>query len=247
MKYGSLFSGGGLGDFGFEMAGFDVRWQVEVNDYARKVLDLRWPDVKKYKDIKQLDPKELEPVDLITGGFPCQPFSVAGKRDGADDDRNLWPEMSRIIKALKPRWVVAENVPGIIDLYLDVVLADLEDQGYTCWPVVFSSHALGAWHNRERLWIIAHSNGLLSQSVTAEYRKDDETCQCPSSPIRPHFTEPQFKRFGDFRGIRKTGGTSNRMDRLKAIGNGQTPCSTYEIAQWINEVEVTLRTRDTER
>ena len=157
MKIGSLFSGGGLGDFGFLMAGFEIAWQVEIDEYCQKILALRYPESKKYRDIKILRGEELEPVDIITGGFPCQPFSVAGKQMGVADDRNLWPEMCRVISETNPAWVVCENVPGIIPIYLDTVYTDLEAIGYEVMPFVFSAHALGARHRRERLWIVAHT------------------------------------------------------------------------------------------
>ena len=153
MKLGSLFSGGALGDFGFLAAGFDIRWQVEIDPYCQKILALRYPESKKYHDIKTLQGKELEAVDIITGGFPCQPFSVAGKRKGQDDNRYLWPEMLRVIKECRPRWVVGENVPGIVNMAHDIVCSDSEMQGYEVWPIIFPAHALGAWHKRDRIWI----------------------------------------------------------------------------------------------
>jgi DNA (cytosine-5)-methyltransferase 1 len=119
MNLGSLFSGGGLGDFGFQAAGFNIRWQVEIDEYCQKILALRYPESEKFRDIKTLRGVDLEPVDIITGGFPCQPFSVAGKQKGKEDNRYLWPEMLRVIKECRPRWVVGENVPGIINLALD--------------------------------------------------------------------------------------------------------------------------------
>lgn len=157
MKVGSLFSGGGLGDFGFMAAGMDIAWQCEIDEYCQKILDLRYPESKKYRDIKTLKGSELEPIDILTGGFPCQPFSVAGKQKGKEDNRYLWPEMLRVIKECRPRWIVGENVPGIINLALDTVCFDLEAEGYEVWPIVFPSHALGAWHKRDRLWIICHA------------------------------------------------------------------------------------------
>lgn len=157
MKVGSLFSGGGLGDFGFMAAGMEIAWQVEIDEYCQKILALRYPESKKYTDIKELKGGELEKVDIITGGFPCQPFSVAGKRKGQDDNRYLWPEMLRVIKECRPRWVVGENVPGIVNMALDTVCSDLESEGYEVWPIIFPSHALGAWHKRDRLWIVGHS------------------------------------------------------------------------------------------
>lgn len=293
MRYGSLFSGAGLGDFGFEMAGLELAWQVEYEPYCRKILDLRWPEVKKYGNIKEVNTDELEPVELITGGFPCQPFSVAGKRKGKDDNRYLWPEMLRIIKAKKPTWVVGENVPGIINLALDTVCSDLEAESYEVWPVVFPSHALGAWHKRDRLWIIAHSehNGRIAAKrlgtnsgtqsegkarkklSVAELervgglRTQDAGRETMANPVsdskRTTFGKgiqrntnneqdnrnkiwsdirngsETFRRFWEFEsGVgRVANGCPNRVDRLKALGNGQTPCSTYVIGKLILELE----------
>jgi DNA (cytosine-5)-methyltransferase 1 len=157
MKVTSLFSGGGLGDFGWVAAGHEIVAQVEIDEYCQKILELRFPNAKKFKDIKTLKGNELPVCDIITGGFPCQPFSVAGKQKGKDDNRYLWPQMFRVIKEVRPRWVVGENVPGIINMALDDVCSDLESEGYEVWPIVFPSHALGAWHKRDRLWIVANA------------------------------------------------------------------------------------------
>lgn len=157
MKVGSLFSGGGLGDFGFLMAGCEIVFQVEIDEYCQKILQLRYPDAKRFRDIRSVNGKELPRVDIITGGFPCQPFSVAGKQNGTGDNRHLWPEMSRIISEVGPSWVVAENVPGIIDLALDDVLDDLEGKGYETITLVFPAHAFGAPHRRDRVWIVGYS------------------------------------------------------------------------------------------
>ena len=108
MKLGNLFSGGGLGDFGFMAAGMEIAWQCEIDEYCQKILSLRYPESKKYRDIKTLKGDELEKVDIITGGFPCQPFSVAGRQMGERDNRNLWPEMCRVISETKPTWVICE-------------------------------------------------------------------------------------------------------------------------------------------
>ncbi len=109
-------------------------------------------------ETKHSCPTCLPPVDVICGGFPCQPFSAAGKRCGAEDDRNLWPEFRRIVEEVRPRWVVAENVPGLIKLYLDTVLSDLEGLGYTTGQVVIPAVAFDAPHRRDRLWIVANSD-----------------------------------------------------------------------------------------
>ena len=158
LTVGSLFAGIGGLDLGFERAGFQVKWQVEIDDYCNRVLAKHWPYVERFRDVRECGRHNLAPVDLVCGGFPCQPFSNAGKRRGETDDRNLWPEMRRIVQELKPRWVVGENVPGLIDLYLDQVLADLEALGYEAWSVVLPAAAFDAPHIRSRLYVVAYAD-----------------------------------------------------------------------------------------
>jgi DNA (cytosine-5)-methyltransferase 1 len=157
-NFGSLFSGIGGIDLGLERAGMTCKWQVEIDDFCTKILEKHWPEVRKYKDVREVGKHNLEPVDLITGGFPCQPHSVAGKRRGKDDDRNLWPEYLRIIREIRPRWVVGENVPGIITTILDDVLSDLESEGYTTTVFNIPACAFGANHIRYRIFVISYAN-----------------------------------------------------------------------------------------
>jgi DNA (cytosine-5)-methyltransferase 1 len=152
---GSLFAGIGGLDLGLERAGMQVAWQVEIDDYATKVLEKHWPDVQRFRDIRDCGKHNLPAVDLICGGFPCQPFSLAGKKRGQKDDRYLWPEMLRVIKAYRPAWVLGENVAGIVGVELDKVLADLENEGYDLQPFVIPACAVDAPHERKRVWIIA--------------------------------------------------------------------------------------------
>ena len=168
LTFGSLFSGIGGIDLGFERAGMSCSWQVEIDDYCNRVLEKQWPDVRRYRDVKEVGKHNLEPVDVITGGFPCQPHSVAGKRKGADDDRNLWPEYLRIIKELQPTYVVGENVPGIITTYLDTVLSDLESAGYEVATFNLPAVAFDAPHRRERIFVVAHSES--QQSGRGKFR-----------------------------------------------------------------------------
>lgn len=160
MTHGSLFSGIGGFDLSAQWMGWTNVFQCEKDEWCRKVLGKNFPDVKRYSDIKEFNAKEYEgQIDVISGGFPCQPFSVAGKQLSKEDDRYLWPEMLRIIREIKPSFVVCENVPGIIKLALDTVLSDLENEGYTTETFIIPACAKNAWHRRDRIWIIAYAHG----------------------------------------------------------------------------------------
>ena len=110
-----------------------------------------------HPDIFTLNGTDYAGVDLLTGGFPCQPFSVAGKRRGAEDDRAIWPEMLRVIREAKPTWIIGENVAGIVTMELDNILSDLESLGYSAWPLIVPACAVDAKHRRDRVWIVAHA------------------------------------------------------------------------------------------
>ena len=159
----SLFSGIGGLDLAAEMAGFETVGQCEWADYPTKVLERHWPDVPRWRDIRTLtgdsfyEKTGMRTVDVISGGFPCQPFSQAGKRRGKEDDRYLWPEMLRVIREIGPTWVIGENVPGIINLALDTVLSDLENEGYEGQPFIIPACGVDAPHKRDRVCILAHA------------------------------------------------------------------------------------------
>ena len=169
MTHLSLFSGIGGLDLAAEWAGFETVGQCEMADYPTKILEKHWPDVARWRDIRTLTKEDffartgLRTVDIISGGFPCQPFSVAGKQKGREDDRYLWPEMRRVIAELEPRWVVGENVPGILRIAAKDVIEDLESMGYHVLLLDFEAAAVGAFHRRERIAFVANRDGMRKQ------------------------------------------------------------------------------------
>ena len=170
----SLFSGIGGLDLAAELAGIKTVAQCEWADYPIKVLEKHWPDVPRWKDIRTLTGESFyertgrRTVDIISGGFPCQPFSVAGKQRGKEDDRYLWLEMVRVIKELRPNWVVGENVAGIVRMALPDILSELEACGYRTRTFLVPACAVGARHRRYKVAIVGYSNGTRLQTKRPE-------------------------------------------------------------------------------
>ena len=173
----SLFSGIGGLDLAAEWAGIKTVGQCEWAEYPTKVLEKHWPDVPRWKDIRTLTGESFyertgrRTVDIISGGFPCQPFSVAGKRRGAEDDRFLWPEMVRVIKELRPTWIIGENVAGIVRMELANILSELDSEGYRTRTFLVPACAVGARHRRYRVAIVGYAkhNGSSAAAVTGGF------------------------------------------------------------------------------
>jgi DNA (cytosine-5)-methyltransferase 1 len=164
MRHLDLFSGIG----GFALAADRVWSDVEhifceIDPFCRKVLQKHWHNAHIHGDIKKVEGGGIGSIDLLTGGFPCQPFSAAGKRAGTEDDRHLWPEMFRVIREVRPRWIIGENVGGILTwsrgLVVEQVFADLESAGYETQPFIIPAAGVGAPHRRDRVWFVAHRPG----------------------------------------------------------------------------------------
>jgi DNA (cytosine-5)-methyltransferase 1 len=160
MRHGSLFSGIGGFDLASECMGWDNVFHCEVNPFCQKILSYYWPHATQLHDIKTTDfTQYANNIDILTGGFPCQPFSSAGKRLGTNDDRHLWPYMLRAIQQVKPRWIVAENVLGIINwsegMVIEAVLSDLESEGYQVQTYVLPTAGIGSPHKRQRVYVVA--------------------------------------------------------------------------------------------
>lgn len=250
---GSLFSGIGGFDLGLERAGFNIDWQVENNDYCRQVLQKHWPKVPCHYDIKDIDWRYIPRVDLVCGGFPCQPFSLAGKRRSKADNRYLWPEVVRCLDTLRPTWFIGENVPGIINMALDQVCIDLESLGYQVWPVCLPACAVDAPHIRQRVWIVAHHYGQWkSQPQRVEQnqrrRASDSSEDVADTPRElSHGAGPYSARRKELADRREwpaepdvgqlAHGVPNRVDRLKGLGNAIVPQIAEVLGKMILEVE----------
>lgn len=161
MTHASLFSGIGGFDLAAEWAGWTNSFNCEIDPFCRRILKYHFPNAEQYADIRTTDFTIWRGrIDVLTGGFPCQPFSLAGKRKGTEDERYLWPEMLRVIRTVRPRWVVGENVFGIVNwsegMVFDEVCSDLETAGYAVQPYIIPACGVGAPHRRDRCWFVAY-------------------------------------------------------------------------------------------
>lgn len=277
-SHASLFSGIGGFDLAAQWMGWENVFQVEIDKYCNELLKQNFPNTKQYGDIKTFDGREYRgKIDILTGGFPCQPFSIAGKRNGASDNRYLWNEMLRVITEVKPKFVIGENVPGIVSMELANILASLEGAGYKAKPFIIPACGTAAPHKRERLWILAYADCFgcydeqkefdkISQDEIRELqiekqKRFTEQCGAGKSGIgeisadtskkrlqggqyeKKGKSQRKFGRFNreftyipDWRNFPsapalcgKSDGVSNRVDRIKGLGNAIVPQVAFNL------------------
>jgi len=212
---GSLFAGIGGFDLGFERAGFEIAWQVEINEWCRGVLRKHFLKAERFDDVRTVGSYNLRPVDVLAGGFPCQDISSAGRMAGIDGERSgLWSEYARIIGELRPRFVVVENVAALLERGMGRVLGDLASLGYDAeWEVV-SACAVGAPHMRKRVWIVAYPDSERLQGWSA-FGKGWGTETFPEKAVWRDLPTPYVCRGSD--------GIPDRAHRLHALGNAVVP------------------------
>jgi DNA (cytosine-5)-methyltransferase 1 len=262
LTVGSLFSGIGGMDLGLERAGHTVIWQSEIDPYCNKVLKKHWPTVPNLGDITTIDWGKIERPDIICGGYPCQPFSHAGKRNGTADPRHLWPAMHNAICELRPRYALMENVRGHLSMGFGDVLADLAKIGYDAEWQVIPAAAVGALHKRDRVFIVAYPTSECSNERKPRQREKKSATQGVSRVkvgrkcgnvantdskrlqrrVRQVYqttkstrlalcswweTEPDVGRVAD--------GVSNRVDRLRGLGNAVVPQVAEFVGRLIGE------------
>jgi DNA (cytosine-5)-methyltransferase 1 len=236
----SLFSGGGGIDIAGEWAGIQTVAFCEREPYAQKLLNQEYPGIPVYDDVCTLTKARLEndgidtrTIRIIHGGFPCQPFSIAGEQLGTEDNRHLWPEMFRIINEIRPDWVIGENVANFVRVALDDALSDLESIGYTTRAFIIPASAIGADNRRDRVFIVANAmreglEGLHDESIGKQMQL-------------PEITFPRDNRSPTPRILRRGDGVSNGSDRIKILGNAVNPYQVYPILAAIKQIDEKIK------
>ncbi len=255
MNHIGLFEGMG----GFSLAARWMGWNTiawcEINPFGQRVLAYHFPNAKPYHDIKQSDfTIHRGKCGILTGGFPCQPYSISGQQLGNEDERHLWPEMLRAIKEIQPRWIVGENVLGILNwnggLVFNEVQADLEAAGYEVWAYVLPAHGVGAYHLRDRVWFVAHSKRFgLQEPNTRPRQKRRVPKDSPTVLYSDRFAQWRFDKRGS--GLVPTGdGVPGGLDlgsisynnwkkeTIKGAGNAVVPHVPFQIYKAIEAYEI---------
>lgn len=255
MRALELFAGIGGIALAEQMAGIEVVGLSEIEEYPVKILEKNFPNVPILKDVRKINKETLREegidanaINIVSGGFPCQPFSTAGKRRGKEDDRDLWPEMFRIIKEIRPDWVVGENVANFANMELDRTLSNLESEGYETRTFVLPATAVGAPHQRLRTFIVANANGRRRTSLDKS-KSDRCNRQYPkvfdAQEWKTEWTDQVHVLSAGARILsqsssrlrRNDDGLSQGMDRLKCVGNAVMPEQILPIFKAIVEIE----------
>ena len=261
-----LFSGIGGFALACRWAGIETIAFCEIEKYAQRVLRKNFPGIRIFEDVRQFPATEFREPFLLTGGYPCQPFSQAGKRRGAEDDRHLWPSMFGIIRTSRPTWILAENVAGHVTLGLDQVLADLESEGYAVQPIIVPACAVDAPHRRDRVWIIANAEdkrgcrkneyeecfkqdreewlqGQPRRNSSLKFVPDSDNArrvkQWRSESIQSELVAAKCgNRWSAEPDVgRVAHGIPRRVDRLRGLGNAIVPQVAYEIIKAMIEAD----------
>jgi DNA (cytosine-5)-methyltransferase 1 len=246
MNHASLCSGIGLFDYAAKQAGYENIFQVEIDKWCHKVLNKHYPETEKYFDLKEFNGEKYRgTIDVISGGEPCQPHSLAGRGGGKSDPRYLWPEVLRITDEVQPGFLLNENVPGsIYNGILDQKISDLENIGYSCFtPLLIPASAFGAPHKRDRIWLLAYSNGKgLQERIQAGVRSIFEKVESfQGSELARIHSEKAWDKFPTqspiYRGNDGSASRLYRNQRIKALGNGIVWQIAFIFFELIKEIE----------
>ena len=248
LRHLDLFSGIGGFSLGLEATGgFETVAFCDIEKYCLEILEKRYPGVPRYTNIKELNYETIKtdgvfPIDIITGGYPCQPFSVAGRKKGEKDPRHLWPEMFRLVQELQPSWVIGENVSGHIKLGLDTVLKNLESEGYAARTFSISASSIGANHQRERVWIVANSK---QDNYFEQVRRRNEE----ESGIQKKYREEhgQSRQSSGTSEVWKKSNRHENVEDTRQLGGGLEPSGnkesigrgSYEKTEWSTNADQT--------
>lgn len=249
MTHASIFSGIGGFDLAAEWAGWTNAFNCEIDPFCQKVLKYHFPHAAQYADIRTTDFTLWRGrIDVLSGGFPCQPFSIAGKRKGTEDDRYLWPAMLGVIRTVRPRWVVGENVLGIVNwsdgMVFEQVCADLEAEGYAVQSFVIPAAGVGGYHLRPRVWFVAHAHSIRLSAAPVHDRatSKEQVSAEHKMPALEAVIADDFRSESNKHGV--VDGIPEGLDEcsLKAYGNAIVPQVALQFFNTINDYEL-LKTK----
>ncbi len=242
MNFIDLCAGIGGFSLGLETAGMRCVGQVEIDDWCTEILEKHWPGVPRWRDVKIIAPADLPSVELICGGYPCQPFSHAGKRRGQEDDRHLWPYILPLIGELRPAWCLFENVAGHVTLGLDRVLSDLEGLGYATQALVVPACAIGSPQGRDRIWVLSHADSggrerRVNEKLSPKKKRRRNAARSSLLPASRSWI-PERYALPTSRLCRGVDGIPRRVDRIRGLGNAVAPRLVYEFGRAIMSANI---------